>query len=283
MQDRKRLPPWLKVPFPSGAAYMQMKGLLRGAGLHTVCEEARCPNIGECFACGTATFLILGSACTRNCGFCAVETGRPVGVDLDEPNRVADAVLALSLKHVVVTSVTRDDLPDGGASIFAATISRIRSLSPDCRVEVLVPDFRGSPQSLRKVIEAAPHILGHNVETVPGLYPRVRPQASYQTSLSLLASAKEIDGTPLAKSGIMVGLGESKEELRQVFEDLRKAGCDIVTVGQYLRPSLAHLPVERYYTPEEFGELKSLAEGLGFKHVESGPLVRSSYHAERAV
>lgn len=283
MERRSRLPSWLKVPFPGGADYVRMKGLLRGAELNTVCEEAHCPNIGECFACGTATFLILGGVCTRNCGFCAVDSGRPGNIDLEEPGRVAETVAGLGLKHAVITSVTRDDLPDGGASVFADTISSIRSHSPGCRVEVLVPDFRGSREALQKVVEASPEILGHNVETAPRMYRQVRPQASYERSLELLASARKTARTLLTKSGIMVGLGESPEEVRQVFIDLSSVGCDIVTVGQYLRPSANHLPVAKYYTPQEFLELKDTAQRLGFKHVESGPLVRSSYHAERAV
>ncbi|MFH1487023.1 MAG: lipoyl synthase [Chloroflexota bacterium] len=283
MKDRSRLPAWLKVRFPAGAEYVQMKGLLRGAALHTVCEEAHCPNIGECFASGTATFLILGGVCTRNCSFCAVASGQPASADTSEPERVALAVRQLGLRHAVITSVTRDDLPDGGARIFADTITSIREQSPDCRIEVLVPDFRGSIEALREVMTASPDILGHNVETVPRLYPEVRPQASYTRSLGVLKEAKRMCSNSLTKSGIMVGLGETCDEIHQVLADLEEIACEIITIGQYLRPSAGHLPVARYYTPDEFQELKGFARGLGFRHVESGPLVRSSYHAERAL
>lgn len=283
MASRERLPSWLKVPFPSGADYVRMKGLLREATLHTVCEEARCPNIGECFACGTATFIILGSVCTRNCGFCAVSSGTPSSVDAEEPERVALAVRQLGLKHAVITSVTRDDLHDGGASIFADAISCIRRQSLSCRVEVLVPDFRGSLEALSKVMAASPDILGHNLETVPRLYPQVRPQASYLRSLGLLARARKLCPSCPTKSGLMVGLGETIDEIHQVLADLSRVSCGIVTIGQYLRPSRDHLPVAKYYTPEEFQELKQFAQGLDFHHVESGPLVRSSYHAGRAL
>jgi len=259
-----------------------VKRLLREGALHTVCEEARCPNIGECFEAGTATFLILGDTCTRRCGFCAVASGRPLPPDPQEPERVARTVHRLGLRHAVITSVTRDDLPDGGAAAFAHTIRRIRELCPACGIEVLIPDFRGSAQALGVVMAAAPDVLNHNVETVPRLYPQVRPGAVYPRSLEVLARAKALAPGVATKSGIMVGLGESRGELHQVMADLRAAGCDLLTIGQYLRPSPGHLPVARFYTPEEFHELQEEGLALGFRHVESGPLVRSSYHAGRA-
>ncbi len=278
-----RKPPWLRVPFPGGPRYLRLKGVLRGAGLHTVCEEARCPNIGECFEAGTATFMILGDVCTRACGFCAVRSGRPAGLDAEEPSRVAEAVGRLGLKHAVITSVTRDDLPDGGASVFADTIRAIRRRSPATSVEVLIPDFGGAPQALATVMATRPHILNHNLETVPRLYPRVRPQAVYRRSLELLGRAKTLDRGVLTKSGLMVGLGESREELLEVMADLAAVGCDILTVGQYLQPTPRHLPVARYYHPDEFQELAEEGRRLGLRQVEAGPLVRSSYHAERQI
>lgn len=276
-----RLPSWLKVRFPAGERYGQIKGLLRGHQLHTVCEEAHCPNVGECFNSGTATFLILGDVCTRSCGFCAVTSGRPRGLDLLEPDRLARTVELLGLDYAVITSVNRDDLPDGGAGIFAGCISGIRARRPDCRVEVLIPDFLGDREALATVVQANPFVLNHNVETVPRLYGRVRPKARYERSLTLLAGAKEMDPTMLTKSGMMLGLGERREEVRQVLADLRGAGCDVVTIGQYLRPSPKHLPVERFVPPEEFAEIAEEGRRMGFRHVESGPLVRSSYHAHR--
>ena len=274
-------PDWLKVRFSDGPNYQEVKGLLRGMTLHTVCEEAHCPNIGECFESRTATFLILGNVCTRNCRFCAVAHGRPFVLDEQEPARVAEAVRLLGLRYVVVTSVTRDDLPDGGAAIFAATIRRVRQASPACGIEVLIPDFGGSREALAEVMAARPDILNHNVETVPSLYHRVRPQADYQRSLDVLRRAKELDPSVLAKSGVMVGVGETWDELLALMSDLVGAGCDILTIGQYLAPSAEHLPIERYYTPEDFGHLKQQGERLGLRHVESSPLVRSSYHAGR--
>jgi lipoic acid synthetase len=279
----ERKPPWLKVPFPGGAQYLRVKGLLRSSGLHTVCEEARCPNVGECFEGGTATFLILGDICTRACAFCAVNSGRPAGLDAAEPLRVARAASRLGLRHAVVTSVTRDDLPDGGASIFAATIRAIRRLSPGTSVEVLIPDFQGSRDALAAVMAARPDVLNHNLETVPRLYRRVRPRAVYGRSLDLLARAKEMDGDVKTKSGLMVGLGEEREELLAVMADLVAVGCQVLTIGQYLQPTARHLPVARYYHPDEFAELAREGRRLGFRHVESGPLVRSSYHAERQI
>lgn len=274
-----RKPAWLKVRAPGGENFVRLKGLLRTLDLHTVCEEARCPNIGECFQNLTATFMILGDICTRRCGFCAVTHGRPTGLDREEPHRVAQAVEVMGLEHAVVTSVNRDDLPDGGAGIFAATIRRIRETSPGCTVEVLIPDFKGNWQALEDVLVAKPDILNHNTETVPRLYREVRPGAKYERSLELLDRAKRFNGSTLTKSGLMLGLGEAREELLATMHDLVRAGCDILTLGQYLRPTMRHLPVVRYVHPDEFGELKVIGEGIGFKHVEAGPLVRSSYHA----
>jgi len=283
LRERSRKPAWLKVPFPGGSQYLRLKGLLRASGLHTVCEEARCPNIGECFQNGTATFLILGDVCTRACAFCAVTSGRPTGLDLAEPLEVAQAASRLGLRHAVVTSVARDDLPDGGASSFAATIRAIRRLSPDTSVEVLIPDFQGSREALAAVMAAAPDILNHNVETMPRLYRRVRLRAVYRRSLELLAQAREMDGDVITKSGLMVGLGEEHEELLAVMADLVATGCDVLTIGQYLQPTPRHRPVARYYHPDEFVELARAGRRLGFRHVEAGPLVRSSYHAERQI
>lgn len=275
----QRRPDWLKVKFALGPNYRQVKGLLRGMDLHTVCEEANCPNIGECFESRTATFLILGRVCTRNCRFCAVETGKPSELDLEEPARVAEAVRELGLRYVVVTSVTRDDLADGGASVFAATIRRVRESSPHTGIEVLIPDFKGSATALAQVMVARPDILNHNLETVPRLYRQVRPQADYARSLEVLRRAKEMDATVLTKTGIMVGVGERWEEITALMSDLVGVGCDILTIGQYLSPSAAHLPVDRFYTPDEFRQLKVEGERLGLRHVEAAPLVRSSYHA----
>ncbi|MGB2695570.1 MAG: lipoyl synthase [Dehalococcoidia bacterium] len=280
--DRPAKPPWLKVRFPAGDRYQRIKGLLRQNELHTVCEEAHCPNIGECFNNGTATFMILGDICTRACGFCAVTTGRPhPGVDRLEPYRLAKAVRTLGLDYVVITSVNRDDEPDGGASIFAGCIRAIRRDNANCRVEVLIPDFMGNWDALTTVVEARPFVLNHNVETAPRLYGRVRPKARYERSLELLRRSKELDASLLTKSGMMVGLGEAPEEIFAVMTDLRAAGVDIVTIGQYLRPSARHLRVERYYPPDEFAPFVEKGRELGFRHVEAGPLVRSSYHAHK--
>lgn len=275
---RQPLPPWIRVRLRQGPELARLRGVMRAAVLHTVCEEARCPNLWECWNRGTATFMILGDICTRSCGFCAVKTGRPLDVDRDEPQRVAEAVRAMGLKHAVITSVNRDELPDGGAGVFAATIGAVRRLNPACRVEVLIPDFQGSPAALATVLDAAPDILTHNTETVPRLYLTVRPQARYERSLDLLQRAKAAGA--VTKTGLMIGLGETVGELLDVCRDLRRAGCDIVTVGQYLQPTREHLPVSRYYTPEEFDHIRDHALTLGFAHVEAGPLVRSSYHAE---
>ena len=279
----ERKPAWLKVPFPGGQQYVSVRGLLRSSGLHTVCEEARCPNIGECFQNGTATFLILGDVCTRACTFCAVTGGRPTGLDVAEPLKVARAASHLGLRHAVVTSVTRDDLPDGGASIFAATIRAVRRLSPGTSVEVLVPDFQGSHDALAAVMAERPDVLNHNIETVPRLYCDVRPKAVYGRSLELLARAREMDLEVITKSGLMAGLGEEREELLAVMADLVAVGCQVLTIGQYLHPTPRHRPVARYYHPDEFAELADEGRHLGFRHVEAGPLVRSSYHAERQI
>jgi lipoic acid synthetase len=256
-----------------------VRGLVERLRLHTVCQSARCPNIGECWSQRTATFMILGNTCTRNCRFCAVDCGKPAAPDPVEPERVASAAATLKLRHAVVTSVTRDDLPDGGAGVFAETIRAIHARVERCTVEVLIPDFRGSLEALKLVMSSRPEVLNHNVETVPRLYPLVRPQAVYERSIELLRRAKELAPKGLTKSGIMVGIGETSEEIVQVMQDLRHARCDILTIGQYLRPSTEHVPIERYYSPDEFAALRATGLAMGFSHVEAGPLVRSSYHA----
>jgi lipoyl synthase len=289
-QPLRRHPDWIRARLPSGENYHDLKGILRGLSLNTVCEEAHCPNIGECWEQRTATIMILGDVCTRACGFCAVKTGRPTWTDEDEPRRVAHAIREMRLEHVVVTSVARDDLPDGGAHVFADTIRALRAECPGMGVEVLIPDFNGDASPLRAVMEAAPDILNHNLETVARLQKPVRKRARYDRSLGVLERAKvyatELSGrtdSVHTKSSLMVGLGEEREELSQAFRDLRAVECDILTIGQYLRPSEKHLPIVRYYHPDEFAEMKAEAVGLGFKHVESGPLVRSSYHARDQV
>jgi len=275
----RRHPPWLKVRAPGGPGFAETMATVREMGLHTVCQEARCPNIGECWGHKTATFMLLGDTCTRNCGFCAVTHGRPLAVDPGEPLRVASAVARLGLGHVVVTSVNRDDLPDGGAAHFAGTARAIKRLQPACRVEVLVPDFQGNLASVAEVVASPIDVFNHNLETVPRLYRRVRAGARYARSLAVLDAARRGRDGLLTKTGLMLGLGETQEELASVFRDLRSIGCDILTLGQYLRPSGEHLPVERYLPPEEFVALGAEALALGFRHVEAGPLVRSSYHA----
>jgi lipoic acid synthetase len=272
-------PEWLKARAPVGENYHDLKRLARSLGLHTVCESAQCPNIGECWQHKTATFMMLGNLCTRRCGFCAVPKGRPEPIDFDEPRRVAEAVAILGLQHAVVTSVNRDDDLIGGARAFAMVIEEIRRQAPDCRVEVLIPDFQGNPEAIRIVVDAAPQVLNHNTESVPRLYRVVRSGARYERSLRLLELSKEINPAGVTKSGVMVGLGEETHELLEVFRDLAAVHCDILTIGQYLRPSRDHLPMARLYTPREFAELKTEALKMGFRHVESGPLVRSSYHA----
>jgi lipoic acid synthetase len=275
-----RRPQWLRVRLPQGGAFAETRGIVSRHRLHTVCESANCPNVGECWSAGTATFMILGNVCTRSCGFCAVLTGRPGAVDPEEPLRVAEAIARMGLVHAVITSVDRDELPDGGAEIWAETIRAIRRLSPTTKIEVLIPDFQGEAADLDTVLAARPDILAHNVETVPRLQRTVRPQARYDRSLWVLRHAKGRDF--VTKSGLMLGLGETEDEVTAVMGDLRGAGCDLVTFGQYLQPTRNHLPVDRYWHPDEFARLKSIADELGFLHVESGPLVRSSYHAERA-
>ncbi len=273
-----RRPEWLKAKIPGGENYTRLKKLIDTQRLHTVCEEARCPNLGECWNAGTATFMILGEICTRSCGFCAVKTGRPdYGLDWDEPRRVAEAVQRMNLRHAVITSVNRDERKDGGAPIFAETIRHIRALMPDCRVEVLIPDFKGSEEALQIVLDAEPEILNHNLETVPRLYSIVRPQADYRQSLEVLARSKKKGF--MTKTGLMLGIGERTEEVLEVMKDARAADCDILTLGQYLRPTTEHLPVDRFVHPDEFRMLKDAGLEMGFRHVESGPLVRSSYHA----
>jgi lipoic acid synthetase len=276
-----RKPAWLKVRAPGGPGYMRLKALMRAENLHTVCEEARCPNIGECWEERTATFMILGDVCTRRCGFCAVAHGRPAWEDWGEPDRVGRAVAEMGLAHVVVTSVNRDDLADGGAEIFARTIAAIRREAPGCRVEVLIPDFQGSATALGTVLRARPDVLNHNIETVPRLYGPVRPGSRYERSLELFRRAAGDPTAPVTKSGMMLGLGESLDEARATMADLRAAGVQLLTLGQYLRPSPAHLPVARYVPPAEFEMLGAEGRALGFRHVEAGPLVRSSYHAKR--
>ncbi len=280
-ESPQRKPSWLKVRLPSGSGYSQVKNLMRRQGLHTVCEEARCPNIWECFGRGTATYLLMGDTCTRSCGFCHIKTGRPAPLDEDEPRRVAESAAKLGLKHCVLTSVNRDELPDGGAHIFAKTIQEIRQQLSACTVEVLIPDFKGDRAALAEVMTARPEILNHNTETVPRLYCTVRPQANYARTLTLLATAKKLEPTISTKSGIMVGLGETRAEVLAVMHDLRDHQVDILTIGQYLRPSPFHLPIVRYLHPDEFQEFHDLGLEMGFRWVESAPLVRSSYHAER--
>ncbi|MGA2414204.1 MAG: lipoyl synthase [Candidatus Sulfotelmatobacter sp.] len=272
-------PEWLRAKAPVGDNFHNLKKLARGLDLHTVCESAQCPNIGECWNHKTATFMLLGNVCTRRCGFCAVPKGRPEPIDRDEPRRVAEAVARLGLKHAVVTSVNRDDDNIGGASVFAETIREIRELISDCRIEVLIPDFQGLEEPLKIVLAARPDVLNHNTETVPRLYRVVRSGARYQRTLDLLENTKKFSPGMVTKSGVMVGLGESTAELIEVFRDLGSRGVDILTVGQYLRPSRDHLPIARFYTPQEFVELRDEALRFGFRHVESGPMVRSSYHA----
>lgn len=280
-RPKPRHPPWLKVRAPFGEKVHELKRLLGGLRLHTVCEEARCPNLGECWSHDVATFMILGDTCTRGCRYCAVSKGRPAPLDRAEPLRVAQAVQAMGLRHAVVTSVDRDDLEDGGASVFAATIRAIRSTRPDCIVEVLIPDFQGSEPALQAVLEAEPEILNHNIETVPRLYRLARGGGKYPVSLEVLRRARELAPQVVTKSGMMLGLGEEPEEVRQVMADLVERGVSILTLGQYLRPTEWHLPVARYYHPEEFRYWKEVGEAEGFEHVEAGPLVRSSYLADR--
>jgi len=279
----QRRPEWIRVRAPSGENYDRLKELMRAKTLHTVCEEAMCPNIGECWGKGTATFLMMGDVCTRTCGFCDIKHGRPGALDFGEPERVAQAIKAMNLRHAVITSVNRDERKDGGAPIFAMVIRRTREIHPGCSIEVLIPDFKGNADALKIVMEARPEILNHNVETVPRLFKKVQPQDHYEWAAATLSNAKKLDPDVLTKSGIMVGLGETTEEVKAVLRDMRDWGVDILTLGQYLQPSRQHLPIERYYTPDEFRELKEYALSIGFRWAECGPLVRSSYHAEEQV
>jgi lipoic acid synthetase len=283
MSQKSRRPEWLKVKIPSGERYFRLRKLVHDLQLNTVCQDARCPNVGECWGSGTATFMILGDVCTRACKFCAVKTGLPHEYDLGEPRRVAEAIRELALRYVVVTSVDRDDLKDGGSSMFADTIRQTHETCPDTRIEVLIPDFRGSVEALRTVVDARPDVLAHNVETVPRLYLQARAGSRYRRSLELLRNAKSFGTSITTKSGIMLGLGESRQEVLGVLKDLRGAQVDIVTLGQYLQPTNSHLPVEKFYSPQEFVEFREEAYALGFQYVASGPLVRSSYHAEKAM
>jgi lipoic acid synthetase len=277
----KRRPEWLKVRAPQGETYDELKRLMRVKTLHTVCEEALCPNIGECWGRGTATFLMMGDVCTRSCAFCDIKTGRPAPMDWDEPNRVAQAIKAMNLRHAVITSVNRDERKDGGAPIFAMVIQRIREVQPGCTIEVLIPDFKGNIEALKMVTDAAPEILNHNVETVPRLFKKVQPQDNYEWAMMTLGNAKQLSPRQVTKSGIMLGLGETKEEVIAVMRDLADRKVDILTLGQYLQPSKQHMPIDRYVPLEEFAELKQIGMELGFRWVESGPLVRSSYNADR--
>ena len=277
---RPKLPPWLKVAMPGSPRYLELKQLMRGHQLHTVCEEAHCPNIGECWGRGMATFMILGDICTRRCHYCAVTTGRPQGIDLQEPGRLAETVKKMGLTYCVITSVNRDDLADGGAFIFAACIKRIRNETPNCKLEVLIPDFAGSWDALARVMDARPDVLNHNIESTKRVFPRVRPKGDYRRSIDLLANAKEMDPNSVTKSGIIVGMGEKVSEVIETMQDLREVDCDLLTIGQYLRPSPKHIAIDRFYHPSEFTELARIGNEMGFKHVASGPLVRSSYHAD---
>jgi lipoyl synthase len=281
VEKPKRRPDWLKVRAPQGETYDELKRLMRVKTLHTVCEEALCPNIGECWGRGTATFLMMGDVCTRSCAFCDIKTGRPAPMDWDEPNRVAQAIQAMNLRHAVITSVNRDERKDGGAPIFAMVIQRIREVQPGCTIEVLIPDFKSNRDALKMVTDAAPEILNHNVETVPRLFKQVQPQDNYEWAMTTLSNAKQLSPTQVTKSGIMLGLGETKDEVIAVMRDLADRKVDILTLGQYLQPSKQHMPIDRYVPLEEFAELKSIGLDLGFRWVESGPLVRSSYNADR--
>ena len=280
MTVTRRLPEWFKVPMPGGPNYMSLREQFRSEDLHTVCEEAQCPNIGDCWERGTATFMILGDICTRACAYCAVTTGVPQGLDLQEPIRLAETVERLGLRYVVITSVNRDDLPDGGAFIFAQCVRQIHRRVPNCKVELLIPDYQGNWDALAATIDAGPDTLNHNIETVRRVFKRVRPQGEYDQSLELLRRVKDMSPGAVTKSGMMVGLGETWDEIVETMQDLRSVDCDLLTIGQYLRPSQKHAPIAKWYTPAEFDELRQEGEALGFHHVASGPLVRSSYHAD---
>lgn len=278
----RRHPDWLKVNIGGGEQFVKMKSLLRNAKLHTICEEAKCPNIAECFGSGTAVFLILGDICTRNCKYCNVKHGKPIALNQNEPKDVAESVKELGLKYVVVTSVTRDDLEDGGASVFFNTVNEIKKLNQNCRVEVLIPDFKGKMGSLKEIIKAKPDVINHNIEVVRELFPQIRPEGNYETSLKLLKNIKDINKTVKTKSGFMIGIGENRDQILNTMKDLIESDVDFLTIGQYLQPTKEHAEIKKYYTPKEFDELKEIAYKLGFQHVESGPLVRSSYHAQNA-
>ena len=279
----RRHPDWLKVKISGGEKYREMISLLQNSKLHTICQEAKCPNIAECFGSGTAVFLIMGNICTRDCRYCNVSHGSPRPLNPEEPKDVAESVKKLNLKYAVITSVTRDDLVDGGASIFANTITSIKEIKPDCKVEVLTPDFQGDVESLRTVLSAKPDVFNHNIEVVKQLFPKIRPEGSYERSLVFLKNIKKIDKKTRSKSGFMIGLGESYNQIIATIKDLKIANVDFLTIGQYLQPTRNHVDIKRYYTPNEFKEFKEFALDIGFKHVESGPLVRSSYHAEKAI
>jgi len=279
----RRHPDWLKVKIGGGKNFVKMKSLLRNAKLHTICEEAKCPNIAECFGSGTAVFLILGDICTRNCKYCNVKHGKPLSLNPDEPKDVAESVKELGLRYVVITSVTRDDLEDGGACVFYDTVKEIKKQNENCKVEVLIPDFKGRIESLKKVIDAKPNVINHNIEVVQELFPEIRPEGDYKTSLGLLRNIKNIDQKVKTKSGFMIGIGENKEQILKTMKDLREANVDFLTIGQYLQPTKEHTEIKKYYTPNEFDKLKKIALDMSFEHVESGPLVRSSYHAEKVI
>lgn len=278
----RRHPDWLIVKLGRGEQFVKMKSLLRNAKLNTICEEAKCPNIAECFGCGTAVFLILGDTCTRNCLYCNVKHGKPLPINPDEPKDVAESVKELDLRYAVVTSVSRDDLEDGGANVFYETVKEIKKQNNYCKVEILIPDFMGDKDALKKVIDTQPDVINHNIEVVEDLFPRIRPDGDYNISLDVLKTIKKIDKNMLTKSGFMIGFGENKDQIKKNMQNLRKADVDILTIGQYLQPTQEHVEIYRYYTPEEFNKFKEIALNIGFKHVESGPLVRSSYHAEKA-
>ena len=279
----RRHPDWLKVKIASGENYVKMKSLLKNAKLHTICEEAKCPNISECFNSGTAVFLILGDICTRNCKYCHVKQGIPKPLNKDEPKSVAESVKSLDLNYVVITSVTRDDLKDGGASVFYETINQVRNQNNECKIEVLIPDFKGKIESLKRVIDAKPDVINHNIEVVEDLFETIRPEGNYKKSIELLEKIKKINNKIKTKSGFMIGIGENKDQILKTMGNLRKANVDFLTIGQYLQPTKDHAEIKKYYTPAEFEELKKIAIDMGFAHVESGPLVRSSYHAEKAL
>jgi lipoic acid synthetase len=279
----RRHPDWLKVKIGGGEAFVKMKSLLRNTKLHTICEEAKCPNIAECFGSGTAVFLIMGDICTRNCGYCNVKHGKPLTLNINESKDVAESVKKLGLNYTVITSVTRDDLVDGGASVFYETVKEIKKLNKNCKVEVLIPDFKGNLESLKKVIDSNPDVVNHNIEVVWQLFPLIRPEGNYEISIDLLKNIKKINNKIKTKSGFMIGLGETKNQILQTMTDLRKSDVDFLTIGQYLQPTKKHVEIKKYYTPKEFNEFKKIAVDMDFKHVESGPLIRSSYHAERAM